>query len=217
MEFLDPFFISDANQSSIRSELERDSLSPDPMVQFRTWYEESMKANIKDPNAMVLSTVSSEGMPCSRVVLLKVITNDSLVFFTNYRSRKAKQIEQYNDVALNFHWKELERQVRIEGKAYHLNRKDSEAYFSTRPIESKIGAWASPQSEVIPNREWLETEISRYKASFDESDIPCPPFWGGFYVKPFIMEFWQSRESRLHDRFQYKFENEAWIIERLAP
>lgn len=200
------------------SNLAEQEVSPDPLRQFLQWFEEALHSKVTEPNAMVLSTINELGFPSSRVVLLKDIKQDGLSFFSNYESQKAKDIGNHNAVSLLFFWPELQRQVRIMGKAEKLNSVDSDEYFASRPRGSQIGAWSSPQSRTIPNREFLETEVEKTTTRFGENaSISRPDFWGGYLVRPTYFEFWQGRASRLHDRIAYQQENEIWTITRLAP
>ncbi len=201
----------------IKDILKKEDLLDTPLKQFSAWFEEAQKAEVLEPNAMSLSTVSPSGKPSSRIVLLKGISESRLKFFTNYRSQKAKHLELNPWVCLNFFWPELERQVRIEGKVEKTSAEESDAYFNSRPEGSKLGAWASPQSDIIENREVMEESHRRLELEFKEKGIPRPPHWGGFHVIPERVEFWQGRASRLHDRFVYFLENGSWKIERLAP
>ena len=200
----------------LRSLLEDDVLS-DPIEQFTSWWSEAINSKIEEVNAMTLATASTDGVPSARIVLLKGLTKEGFIFFTNYNSDKGKQLETNPKAALVFFWKELERQVRIEGTVSKVSKEESEAYFASRPIASQIGAWASPQSTVIPGRNLLEENVHKYKDQFGEENIPKPPHWGGYIVNPFKMEFWQGRRSRLHDRILYTLENNNWTISRLAP
>jgi len=192
-------------------------LKPDPFEQFREWLDQAIFSGISDPNAMVLSTCGSDMRPSSRIVLLKEITTEGFTFFTNYNSRKGKHIEQNPYGSLLFPWHSLERQVRIEGVVQKISAEKSDEYFHSRPEESRIGAWTSPQSEEIPSREYLETLEKKFRSKFETSIIPRPPQWGGYRLLPDRFEFWQGCESRLHDRFEYYLENQVWIIRRLAP
>ena len=197
--------------------LDESQVVPDPMILFGQWFNEAVAAEALEPNAMVLSTATLDGRPSSRIVLLKQIKPDGFVFFTNYDSRKGQQIAENKYCALNFVWHELERQVRVEGSVEKLPAKDSDIYFEVRPEKSKLGAWASPQSEVIPDRDYLENLVAGFENRFKGKEITRPANWGGYIVKPHLVEFWQGRESRLHDRIQYKLMDKGWIIERLAP
>lgn len=189
----------------------------DPVVQFSRWMKEAVSAGIEDANAMVLSTVSEQSIPSSRTVLLKAVSKDAFVFFTNYESKKGRDIEKNPYVALLFYWQLLERQVRIEGKAEKIPSVESNMYFDSRPEGSRLGAWASPQSRVIPSRTYLENLERDYKKMFEHKPIKRPPHWGGYAVKPFLFEFWQGRKNRLHDRIEYVKEGHIWKIHRLAP
>ena len=201
-----------------RGTLEEESLPDHPMELFELWMEEARSTTNPDPTAMTLSTVNSEGNPSSRMVLLKAVREGKLIFFTNYMSRKGKELAACPQVALQFYWPELERQVRIEGMAAPLTDFDSTQYFRSRPYESQIGAWASPQSEVIPNRQSLETEFEKYHRKFKTaSEVPRPAQWGGYAITPSRMEFWQGGVHRLHDRIEYKREKDSWDRARLAP
>jgi len=195
--------------------LHESELAADPFAQFRRWFDDATTAGLEMPEAMGLSTVFS-GRPSSRMVLLKGI-DTGFVFFTNYKSRKSLESAEDARAALLFHWIPLERQVRIEGIVERVSASESDAYFATRPRGSQIGAWASPQSQVIPSREPLEEAAETITARFRNSEIPRPPFWGGFRVIPDSVEFWQGRQDRLHDRLRYRMEDEGWIVERLAP
>lgn len=201
----------------LESLLEKD-LDPDPMKQFATWWQHALDSKIEEPNAMTLATCSASGKPSARIVLLKGIENNGFIFFTNYLSRKGTEIHDNPFVSLLFFWKELERQVRIEGKITRVPAKESDEYFSSRPKESRIGAWSSPQSSVIESREILQKNVEKYNAQYAEGIIPRPEFWGGYQVQPNLIEFWQGRPGRLHDRLRYALaENNTWKIERLAP
>lgn len=188
-----------------------------PIKQFEQWFNEALNANCAEPNAMTLATSTFEGKPSARIVLLKDFNENGFSFFTNYESKKGKQILQNPYGALVFWWPEVERQVRIEGKISKVSTSDSDKYFRTRPEGSKIGAWASPQSQPIPNRRYLENLQSDFKEEFSGKTIVRPPNWGGYLLSPTVLEFWQGRQNRLHDRIQYTLQNEEWLIERLAP
>jgi pyridoxamine 5'-phosphate oxidase len=201
----------------LQSLLEKD-VDANPIKQFEIWWHEALQSSIDEPNAMTLATSTSSGKPSARIVLLKAIRNNGFVFFSNYRSHKGKQIDDNPFVALVFFWKELQRQVRIEGEIKKISDQESDEYFSKRPLESRIGAWSSPQSEVIESRDILEKNASDYTNKFDSQNIPRPPHWGGYIVSPMLVEFWQGRPGRLHDRLQYTIsETTKWKIERLAP
>ena len=197
--------------------LDESELDPDPLKQFADWFQEARGAKvIPEPNAMVLSTVSPEGKPSGRFVLLKGIEPNGFLFFTNFRSAKGQDLSLNPHAALTFGWIELERQVRIEGEATPAPRSAVESYFKTRPRGSRLGAWASPQSKVIPNREYLVSKLDEAEKRFLD-DVPPPPEWGGYILTPESVEFWQGRTNRLHDRLRYRKVDGKWIIERLAP
>ena len=197
--------------------LEKD-MDKDPIKQFEAWWQYAILSKIDEPNGMSLATCSASGKPSVRTVLLKGLRENGFIFFTNYESRKGKEIEENPFVALLFFWKELEMQVRIEGRIQKISVEESDEYFSERPRESQVGAWSSPQSTVIDSREFLQEKIQKYQEQFGAGEIPRPGYWGGYIVKPYSMEFWQGRPGRLHDRLQYTLdENNSWIIKRLAP
>ncbi|HEV3410671.1 MAG TPA: pyridoxamine 5'-phosphate oxidase [Chthoniobacterales bacterium] len=211
------------NLAALREEyvshgLRRAELDRDPIRQFAKWFGEAAAGDIRDVNAMNLATVNAEGVPCSRVVLLKAMSDRGFVFYTNYTSAKAREIEANPRVALNFFWVQLSRQVRINGTAERTSREESEEYFHSRPVGSQLGAWASNQSEVIPNRDVLEAKLVEVTDRFGGGVIPLPPNWGGYRVVPATIEFWQGRTNRLHDRFRYTRQaDDTWLIERLSP
>jgi pyridoxamine 5'-phosphate oxidase len=202
----------------MRQGLQLNDLKIDPLKQFEAWYGESIESNIHEPGAMSLATVDANGQPWQRIVLLKLFDERGFVFFTNYESRKADQMGINSGVSLLFPWHELGRQLMINGEAEKITTVESLKYFATRPRGSQLGAWASGQSKMINSRAILESMVDSMKQKFANKDVPLPPFWGGYRVKPEIYEFWQERKNRLHDRFIYQ-KNEAgkWIIERLAP
>jgi len=196
---------------------ERDVLA-DPVRQFEQWLGDAREQQLVEPNAMTLATCTHDGKPSARVVLLKGIQDNGFVFFTNYESRKGVQIRENPFGCLVFYWKELERQVRIEGRIDAVSAPDSDAYFAVRPLESQIGAWSSPQSRVIESREVIEKNVAGYTGKFGTGSVPRPPYWGGYILRPTLMEFWQGRTARLHDRLQYTLMKDgSWKIERLAP
>lgn len=195
---------------------------PDPIRQFEHWFDQAVASGLREPNAMTLATASPDGQPAARIVLLKGVDQRGFSFFTNYASAKADHLASNPRAALVFFWNELERQVRILGRVEKVSREETEEYFSVRPLKSRIGAIASPQSRVIPGREWLEARVAEVEAQYGSEDNPppCPEHWGGYRVLPDSIEFWQGRRSRLHDRLRYsKHEGpeERWSIERLAP
>lgn len=209
--------ISAIRKEYLITQLNEDDVQSDPLKQFEQWLNEAVESNVNEPTAMTLATSTFEGKPSARVVLLKGVSPEGFSFFTNYDSKKGKQILQNPYGALVFFWPELERQVRIEGKVSKLTDKQSDEYFKTRPEGSKIGAWASPQSQVIPNRKYLENLKSDFHEEFSKRTIKRPPNWGGYVLAPTCIEFWQGRADRLHDRIQYTLTNGVWTIERLAP
>jgi len=197
--------------------LEQDMLT-NPFEQFKKWFDEAKSADVLEPNAMIVSTAGNDGMPDSRVVLLKDLTQHSFVFYTNYNSIKAHQIDEHLHCALLFLWLDLERQVRIKGRAAKVGTEESLKYFRSRPRESQIGAWTSPQSKVISSRAEIEQLFQDNLRKFDGVDeIPLPEFWGGYEVIPTEIEFWQGRPNRLHDRIKYNKDKDSWTMSRLAP
>lgn len=211
-----PDLIADIRKDyRLRSFSETDA-DKDPILQFEKWWHDATESSIDEVNAMTLATASADGVPSARIVLLKGFDKNGFVFFTNYNSFKAQQLEENPRACLVFFWKELERQVRITGIISKVSAEASEEYFNSRPEGSRIGAIASPQSQVIKSREWLENEVKKVAA--DPGRIKRPPTWGGYLVRPVIIEFWQGRSSRLHDRLQYTLSDDnTWLIERLAP
>lgn len=200
----------------MKSFLESDAAS-DPFAQFGHWWLEAVESKIDEVNAMTLATSSADGFPSARIVLLKGYDRNGFVFFTNYNSQKGQDIAANPKACLLFFWKELERQVRIDGSIEKISAKDSEEYFQSRPVGSRIGAWCSPQSSVIPDRSLLDKNVEFYSNKFNAQIVPRPDHWGGYIVKPTAIEFWQGRSSRLHDRLRYSKIADSWKIERLAP
>ncbi len=210
--------IGDLREHYTRAELDEGGLAEDPLVQFERWFKEACDAELPEPNAMCLSTVSPEGQPSSRTVLLKSFDGEGFVFYTNYGSRKAKEMEVNSRVSLLFPWLGLERQVIVSGRAERVSTAESLKYFLSRPRGSQIGAWVSRQSSVVTSRSLIEAKLDEMKRKFAEGEVPLPSFWGGYRVVPATIEFWQGRPSRLHDRFLYSRDEERdWRIERLAP
>lgn len=195
-------------------ELTEGKISTNPYSQFHDWFEDASNAGLMEPNAMVLSTAAKNGRPSSRVVLLKAFGKDGFVFYTNYHSRKGRELEENNQACLLFFWDKLERQVRIEGRVERIEANLSEEYFSSRPYESRLSAIVSEQSEEIPSRQYLEDKLEELRRI---GSAPRPAYWGGYILKPDYFEFWQGRASRLHDRIVYKLLNTSWKIKRLAP
>lgn len=189
-----------------------------PFTQFNSWWDDAVKSGLEEINAMTLATASADGMPSARIVLLKSVSDEGFVFFTNYHSQKGNELAENPNACLVFFWKELERQIRISGKVEKVSAGESDEYFNSRPEGSRIGAWASPQSSVIPSRALIEENINKYVKQFAGGKITRPTYWGGYIVKPASIEFWQGRTSRLHDRIRYtKPAQGGWKIERLAP
>ena len=210
--------ISDLRKEYTKKDLNLEHVARNPILQFQIWFNETLSAEVPEPNAMSVATVSPEGMPSSRIILLKGIEKEGFIFFTNYSSRKSADISANPHVAANFFWSELERQVRIQGQVEKTNEAISDEYFKSRPRGSQIGAWASPQSSVINDRKILEERLKEHEIKFEGRDIPRPPHWGGYLLKPTSVEFWQGRPSRLHDRILYtRLKADQWKIERLAP
>ena len=209
--------IADIRKDYKLKTLSEEDIAPDAIVQFTTWWDEAVHSMIDEVNAMVLSTADASGMPDGRVVLLKGYNENGFIFFTNYLSTKGQQIAENPRACLVFFWKELERQVRISGTIEKISEKESDEYFQSRPRGSRIGAWSSPQSSIIPNRERLEEDIRLYTEQFGDDPIPKPPHWGGYVVVPRVIEFWQGRPNRLHDRIRYTRDLTGWLVARLAP
>ncbi|HAS36099.1 MAG TPA: pyridoxamine 5'-phosphate oxidase [Flavobacteriales bacterium] len=199
-----------------RGELQENDLLLEPLKLFKQWYEDAVSENVQEPSAVVVATVL-DGQVATRVVYLRDILEEGLVFYTNYESQKGKAIEQENRVAMNFHWSELERQVKVKGIAEKVPAEVSDQYFSERPRLSQLGAWASNQSSVIANREELILRMEEFENKFDGQPVPRPENWGGYVVKPTSFEFWQGRPGRLHDRFLFTSENDVWKVNRLSP
>jgi pyridoxamine 5'-phosphate oxidase len=210
--------VRDLRKEFSRLSLHEANVDPSPIRQFHRWFEEAVMAEIPDPHAMALATSTPEGRPSVRIVLLRGYDERGFTFFTNYESRKGREIEANPRAALVFYWHDLERQVRIEGTVERVSAEESDAYFRSRPAGSRLGAWASRQSEIIPGRETLEEECRRLERQFPDGEVPRPEFWGGLRVVPESIEFWQGRPNRLHDRLRYRKGPEGgWQIEQLSP
>ncbi|WKB52432.1 pyridoxamine 5'-phosphate oxidase [Eleftheria terrae] len=208
--------IADLRKSYERAELEESAARSEPLQQFDAWLKEAIAAEVPEPNAMTLATVGADHRPSTRIVLIKGYDSRGIVWYTNYESRKGRELAVNPHAALQFHWVELERVVRIEGKVEKVSEQESDDYFHSRPLDSRLGAWASPQSQVIPSRAVLVANAAKYSAQF-ALQPPRPPHWGGFRLVPDTWEFWQGRKSRLHDRLRYRLEDSGWVKERLAP
>ena len=209
--------IADLRIEYMRETLDESSVAQDAIEQFTKWWTEAVNSNIDEVNAMTLATATKEGIPSARIVLLKDYDEKGFIFFTNYKSVKGEEVEMNPHAALVFYWKELERQVRIQGRTEKITSEESDEYFHSRPAGSRIGAWASPQSRVIESRQVLDENVKRFTEKFNDN-IPRPSHWGGYRVLPSTIEFWQGRMSRLHDRIRYtKTSDNKWLIERLAP
>lgn len=210
--------LSDFRLTYAKGGLLESEVHSDPVAQFEVWFEQAHSAGVVEPNAMALATVSADGAPNCRTVLLKSFNDSGFVFYTNMGSRKGEELQANPRSTLLFYWKELERQVRIRGPVSPLERQEVEAYFQTRPRGHQLGAWASAQSSVVPNREVLEDQLAVAEARFADRPIPLPPHWGGYRVKPHAMEFWQGRPNRLHDRLEYVLAADGiWTLRRLSP
>jgi pyridoxamine 5'-phosphate oxidase len=210
--------LQNLRQDYSAASLSEDTINSNPIKQFDSWFNEAIEAKLHEPNAMTLATATHDGRPSARIVLLKGFDNSGFMFYTNYLSRKGKEITKNPLGAINFFWGELERQVRIEGTIEKLSKEQSDRYFQTRPKMSQLGAVVSPQSQEIANRKILETKMSQLEAEYEDKDVPKPSFWGGYILKPRMIEFWQGRPSRLHDRILYKkIDNSNWKKVRLAP
>jgi len=210
--------ISNIRKDYSKSTLDIDTIGKDPVSQFEKWFQEALSSGIPEPNALTLSTVSEDGRPSGRIVLLKGVERGKFVFYSNYQSQKGKELDKNPACGLTFFWAELERQVRIEGIASRSDAMASEKYFQSRPRESQVGAWASPQSAIISNREILEERVKKIQEKFKgQEKLPKPNQWGGFEVEPLKIEFWQGRSNRLHDRIVFTKVDGAWQLHRLAP
>ena len=208
--------LADLRKSYMKGSLSEEDVQANPIDQFNIWFDQARHAELPEPNAMTVASVDANGKPSARVVLIKEVTQAGFVFFTNYESRKGQALTANPHAALLFFWPELERQVRVEGSVEKLSNQESDDYFHSRPLDSRIGAWASPQSRIIKGRTELVTKAAEYALKF-ALNPPRPPHWGGFRVKPEALEFWQGRPSRLHDRIHYQLKGKDWEISRLAP
>lgn len=209
--------LEDIRQEYRKSELHEAQVNGNPIVQFSKWFEDAVHAQVPEVNAMTLATCNNAGIPSARIVLLKGVSERGFSFFTNYLSEKGEDMAKNPNVALVFFWQQLERQVRIAGSIEKLSVQESTIYFHSRPKGSQLGAWASTQSEEIPNREHLQKRLAALELEYTDKQVPKPPHWGGYVVKPTSMEFWQGRPSRLHDRIRYTLHDQDWKIARLAP
>ncbi|KER10098.1 MAG: hypothetical protein HY22_07450 [[Candidatus Thermochlorobacteriaceae] bacterium GBChlB] len=210
--------IADLRKDYLKGSLDEKDLNANPFKQFETWFQDARDAGIDEPNAMTLATATKDGKPSARIVLLKGFDERGFVFFTNYESRKGRELSENPNAALCFHWQKLERQVNIVGSVEKISTQDSEAYFNSRPLASRYGAWASRQSEPLESKTALLARVAELALKYPIGNVPLPPFWGGFRVVPDELQFWQGQPSRLHDRFRYlKQTNGVWKIDRLSP
>jgi len=212
-----PLDVAALREEYSKRHLRRADLDADPITQFGRWLAEAMNAGIKDANAMSLATANAAGQPSARTVLLKGVDSGGFLFFTNYGSRKAADLETNPRAGLTFFWADLERQVIIEGAVRKASREEAEKYFHSRPVGSQLGAWASQQSQIVASRDWLEEKLAEVGARYAGQEVPLPDFWGGYWLAPEAIEFWQGGPSRIHDRFRYLREGAAWRIDRLSP
>lgn len=210
--------ISDLREDYTKHALRATDLSADPFAQFEQWFQQAEECEVQEPNAMCLATVSADGQPSTRVVLLKAFCSKGLVFYTNYESRKASELEANPKVAANFLWLPLQRQVNVTGRVERVSKVEALKYFISRPLASRLGAWSSPQSQMITSRQILEAKLDQMKRKFADGEVPLPDHWGGYRIVPETFEFWQGGSGRLHDRFMYRLDAAGgWTPERLAP
>jgi len=210
--------VADLRKDYTLQGLSETDADPNPFKQFQIWFDQTLAAQLPEPNAMTLATATSDGKPSARMVLLKNFDERGFVFYTNYRSHKGQELADNPQAALVFWWAELERQVRIEGCVEKVSDQESDEYFHSRPLNSRLGAWVSEQSQAIASREFLELRLQELKTQYENQDVPRPTHWGGFRVIPTVIEFWQGRPSRLHDRLNYRrLDDDNWLIERLSP
>ncbi len=214
---IDKKIIEELRKNYKLKSLDQKDVLENPFEQFSIWFEEAMNSDLPEPNAMILATATKNGKPSVRTLLLKGFDEKGFIFYTNYESRKGKELAENDNASILFYWAELERQIRLEGKVEKISKEESKRYFDTRPYKSRIGAWASNQSEVIENRFIIVKKFLKYFIKFHSKDIPLPPYWGGYILIPEIFEFWQGRANRLHDRVRYSKNNGKWEIVRLSP
>jgi pyridoxamine 5'-phosphate oxidase len=212
-----PRDVADLRKEYTRAGLAESDVAADPIEQFRRWFDAALDAGLHEPNAMTVATATRDGSPSARVVLLKGFDSRGFVFYTNYEGRKGRELEENPRAALLFYWGELERQVRIEGTVSRVSEEESDAYYASRPRGSRLGAWASEQSRTVEGRGVLEDRLGDLEAEYEGREVPRPPFWGGYRVWPEVVEFWQGRENRVHDRIVYRRQGGGWEIERLQP
>jgi pyridoxamine 5'-phosphate oxidase len=214
---IDKIIIQDLRKNYKLKSLDQKDVLENPYEQFSLWFEEAMSSQLPEPNAMILATATKDGKPSVRTLLLKGFDEKGFIFYTNYESRKGRELAENNKASILFFWPELERQIRLEGTVNKISQQESKRYFDTRPYKSRIGAWASNQSKVIENRFFIVKKFLKYFIKFHSKDIPLPPYWGGYILTPVVFEYWQGRTNRLHDRVRYYYTDGKWKIERLSP